>query len=123
MTTKTGATTKAPSTASATGAPRTKRKSPGPAAAGEVAAAVAADLAQMPADLAKSALAMGCLAMARLIDNPGHSATSQTMAFGRLQEAMDRLRELMPVDQEADQLDDLARRREARRAGSAAATH
>jgi len=77
----------------------------------------------MPDDLARSALAAGCLAMARLIDEPGNSATSQTMAFGRLQEAMDRLRELIPVDQEADELDDLAKRREARRARSATASH
>lgn len=76
----------------------------------------------MPADLATSALAASALALAREIDNAGNSATSKSMCARELREHMEQLRSLIPTDQEADELDDLARRREARRARSAAAS-
>ena len=73
----------------------------------------------MPSDLATGGLAITALALAREIDSPTNSATSKSMCARSLLDTMDRLRALTPVDQEADGLDDLARRREARRAGGA----
>ena len=74
----------------------------------------------MPPLAARSGLAMAALALAREIDAPTNSATSKSMCARSLLDTLDRLRELTPPAQEADGLDDLARRRLARRAGSAA---
>lgn len=132
MTTTTGRGTRAPSTGSATGARRgaagakSKRKpasdqTPGPAERGEVAAAVAADLDLLPPALGKSGLAMACLALAREIDSPANSATSKSMCAKSLQDGLATLRALTPEpESRGDDLDDLAARRAARRAGSAA---
>ena len=73
----------------------------------------------MPADYAQSGLAMMALALAREVDAPTNSATSKSMCASQLRETLDRLRELTPPTEEADELDDLARRRDARRAGGA----
>ena len=76
----------------------------------------------MPADAGQGGLAMAALALAREIDSPTNSATSKSMCARSLLDTLDRLRELTPPAQEADGLDDLARRRMARRAGSAGPT-
>lgn len=120
--TTTGRSTKAPSTKSATGARRAGPKSPATRESGEVAQAVERDLAKMPADFAQSGLAMMALALAREVDAPTNSATSKSMCASQLRETLDRLRELTPPAEEADELDDLARRRESRRAGASAPT-
>ena len=117
MTTTTGRSTKGRSTKSATVEPPADKSSPEPHETGDVARAVERDLALMPTALATGGLAITALALAREIDAPTNSATSKSMCARSLLETMDRLRALTPVDQEADGLDDLARRREARRAG------
>jgi hypothetical protein len=122
-TTKTGRNTKGRSTKSATVAPPVEPKPPENPETGEVARAVKADLATVPAKLAKSALAMSCLALAREIDNPQNSATSKSMCARSLLETWDRLLELAPPEADDDELDDLAARRDARRARSAAAAN
>lgn len=72
------------------------------------------DIGKRDKDLAKSGLAASALALAREIDNPKNSATSKAMCAKELRETMDRLRERAP-EQEEDALDDLSRRRAARR--------
>lgn len=89
---------------------------------GEVAQAVERDIAAIAKhspDLARSALAASTMALAREMDNAGNSATSKSMCAKALLETLDRLRELLPTDQEADELDDLAARRARRIAGGA----
>lgn len=83
---------------------------PAAPADGPVVLAVKRDLASMPDEIAKSSLAASALVMAEGLDGP-NSLTSKSMAQGRLQEAMDRLRELAPPAEENDELDDLAARR------------
>lgn len=68
-------------------------------------------------ELASSPLAMSVLAMAREIDDPGNSATSKSMCQARLVESLDRLRELIPTEEEGDALDELSARRATRIAG------
>jgi hypothetical protein len=72
-------------------------------------------------DVADSPLAASALAMARELDSAGNSATAKSMCARSLHDAMDRLRELIPPDEETDQLDDLAARRATRLAGGSAA--
>lgn len=71
----------------------------------------------MPAELADSALAASSLALARAIDGPS-SPTAKSMCAKALLETLDRLRSLIPTDEEADELDELAARRDARRAAA-----
>lgn len=71
--------------------------------------------------LADSALALGAVAMAREIDSGRNSATSKSMCFARLQDAMLKLRELAPEAPKGDLIDELHSRRAARRARSAKA--
>lgn len=54
------------------------------------------------------------VAMARELDTPGNSATSKSMCAKALLDLTDRVRELMPPEQESDALDDLLGRRAAR---------
>jgi len=119
MTTPTARSTKARSTKSATGEHPAKPSLPAVHETGDVAQAVERDLARAPQQLATSGLAQVILAMARELDDPTNSATAKSMVARSLLDANDRLNALMPATQEADALDDLARRREARRAGVA----
>lgn len=64
---------------------------------------------------------MSALVLADQLDDPLNSATSKSMCTKALLDVMDRLRELAPPKQEADALDDLAKRRERRLTGSARA--
>ena len=80
-----------------------------------------AALAERTAALANGALAALALSLAREMDDD-NSATSKSMCAAQLRETLDRLRELAPPEEEADQLDDLASRRVARLAGRAGAT-
>jgi hypothetical protein len=75
-----------------------------------------AELRKRDKDLADSTLAAVAVSMARELDNPYNSATSKSMCAGKLQDVMDRLRELAPPQKKGDALDDLADRRSARRA-------
>ena len=88
---------------------------------GAVVAALTADLAKMPEDLASSALAALAMSLATTIDNPGTTPTAKSMCAGSLLAALDELRTLAPTEEQADELDDLAARRSARRAGGATA--
>lgn len=89
----------------------------------DVLEAVARDVAAVGVRdeaLAGSALAAASFALAREIANPYNSATSKSMCAREIREHMDRLRELLPPERRADAVDDLARAREARRAGRGA---
>lgn len=75
--------------------------------AGAVECAIKAELLTLPSDLAGSALAASAVVMAQGLDNPAASLTSKSMAQNRLQEAMDRLRELAPPDEKKGALHDI----------------
>jgi outer membrane biosynthesis protein TonB len=64
--------------------------------------------------LGESALARAAVALAFEINHPWNSATSKSMCAREMRETIDRLRELAPEEEEADQLDDLRARRAAR---------
>lgn len=64
-----------------------------------------------------SALGAVALALAREVDAAGNSATSKSMCARALVETLDRLRGLVPAEESADGLDELASRRAARVAG------
>lgn len=99
------------------------RKTPTPRK-GPVVKALERDLAEIrkrAPDLAASALAASALALAKELDKPGNSATSKSMCARSLLDTLERLRELVPPDEEKDKLDDISARREARRARSATA--
>lgn len=125
MTTKTAAATKDRSTSGATGAPRagtgskSRSRAAGRRGSGEVEKAVLSDLKGLPAEMSKSGLAALALTLAREVDSPGNSATSKSMCARVLFDALERLRELAPVEEKADGLDDLVARRAARLAGVA----
>lgn len=72
--------------------------------------------------LAIGAHAMTALALAKSIDHERTSPTARSMCSRALTETMQKLRELAPdEDEEGDGIDDLAERRQKRRARSAAA--
>jgi hypothetical protein len=79
------------------------------------------ELDRLPEDLANGSLAGAALTMARMLDHPKTSATSKSMCAGKLQELVRELHSLAPPVEEADWLDDLAKRRSLRVAGGAAA--
>lgn len=85
-----------------------------------VAGAVAKDLEAMGAKAAESTLAATAIALAAELDG-ANSATSKSMCAKALLEVMRELRVLAPPKQEADKLDDLTARREARRSAPATA--
>ena len=98
---------------------RTGRRQNTPLSVGTVVEAVERDLAaiaDVDPDLAISGLAALALALAREMDNP-NSATSKSMCAGQLRDTLDRLRELMPPEQETNEIDELRARRERRVAG------
>lgn len=76
-----------------------------------VAESLQRDLKQLPPDLANCTLAASALALAIELDDPANSATSKSMCARALLETLDRLRELVPPQQETDALDALAERR------------
>lgn len=84
---------------------------------GPVESAVERDLGALPEGLAGSALAATALALAREIDGD-NSATSKSMCANSLTAALERLRALAPPEREADGVDEIARRRAARRAAA-----
>ena len=108
------------STGAATGVRRGAKSSPAPRETGDVAQAGERDLAKAPENVRTGGLAMLALAMAREIDRPTNSATAKSMCANCLLTTIDRLRDLIPAELEADGLDDLAKRRELRRAGGTA---
>lgn len=82
-----------------------------------VAAAVRRDLdaiAERDAALAESGLALSALALAARMDDSSTSPTAVAACSRSLHEILDRLRELVPAEQESDALDELARARAAR---------
>ena len=68
--------------------------------------------------VADSALAASALVLAAELDADKNSATSKSMCAKVLRETMDRLAELAPAPEEADQLDELSAARAARRASA-----
>lgn len=115
----------APKTAKKT-VPR-KRSAPKPSfeemlAALTVEAAVRRDLAklaQRDQALATSGLAANALRLAKEMDSDS-SATSKSMCARALNETMEKIRALAPQEQTQDELDELAARRDKRRARVAA---
>ncbi len=96
---------------------------PYPGDVGPVRRGVDADLAVIatrdPA-LAAGGLAATARALADELDKPRNSATSKAMCAGRLADALEQLRDLMPPEREHSRLDDLVARRNARRAAGGA---
>lgn len=93
-----------------------RRKRPGGVVAG-----VESELATFPAWIRELATARVALQLAREMDSPDNSATSKSMCARQLMDAMSALRALAPPRQEADGVDDIARKRAQRRSGGAAA--
>jgi hypothetical protein len=85
-----------------------------------VVEAVAKDLEAMGPKAAESTLAATATALAAELDG-ANSATSKSMCAKALIDVMRELRALAPPKREADRLDDLTARREARRSAPAAA--
>jgi hypothetical protein len=79
------------------------------------------DIRRRAPELADGILVATLYAMARELDDPINSATSKSMCAKALLDGLERLHALLPVEEENDALDDLARRRAARM-GSAEAT-
>lgn len=71
----------------------------------------------MPDELAQSALAAAAMTLGASLDDPRNSATSKSMCAKALLDILDRLRDLAPGDEEADELDELNARRAERLAG------
>ena len=82
---------------------------------GFVEGAVRADLKGLGKDLEGSGLAAVAVAMAREIDGE-NSATSKSMCAKALQDILGQLRGLAPPKAERDRIDDLADKRNRRRA-------
>ena len=78
-----------------------------------------ASLAKREASISDTALAAAAIALAYQIDNPFNSATSKSMCARELRETMAKLRELAPVGEEPDGIDQLAGRRANRRSPAA----
>jgi hypothetical protein len=70
-------------------------------------------------ELAGSGLAGVALALAARMDDVENSATSVSMCGRALTDALEQLRELTPVEDEGDRIDDLADRRSRRVAAAA----
>lgn len=85
---------------------------------GDVETAVRAELRVLGVEPATSAIAASAIELARQLDNPRNSATAKSMCAGRLQEALDRLLELNPPQQEATPLDEITQRRAERLAAA-----
>jgi len=83
------------------------------AGAGLVESATLLELMALGVDWRCDALAAVALEMARQLDGR-NSATAKSMCAGRLQEALDRLRELHPLKQEDSPLDEIRARRDQR---------
>ena len=93
----------------------------GPAEVSEAVARDVAAMARVDKAIAESGHAATARALARELDHPWNSATSKSMCARALTETLDRLRELLPPEEEGDGLDDLAARRAARLGGAATA--
>jgi hypothetical protein len=76
------------------------------------------DIDRMGGDLPGSALAETALALARELDSGKNSATSKSMCARALLDTMAQLRELAPPREDQDDVDQLAARRERRRAAA-----
>jgi hypothetical protein len=90
-----------------------------------VTEAVARDLDKLrerSPELAESTLAATAARLACELENPFNSATSKSMCARSLIEALERLFEQAPDEEQGDRLDDLSARRAARIAGGAKAT-
>lgn len=85
---------------------------------GAVESATLLEIVALGVDYRVSALAAAALELARQMDGR-NSATAKSMCAGRLQEALDRLLELHPPQQEATPLDQLKEKRAARLAAAA----
>jgi hypothetical protein len=75
---------------------------------------VVADLKALPDALAGSGLAASALALAAELDSGETSATAKAACSRSLVQVMRELRVLAPTGEEADELDELTARREAR---------
>jgi hypothetical protein len=67
-------------------------------------------------NLAAGALATAALKAAEIVDDMRVSPNARVFALRELRETMDRIRELAPPVEKRDVIDDVARKREARRA-------
>lgn len=83
---------------------------------GALEVAIARDIKalQLPADSATEGLQALALAMGREIDSAFNSATAKSMCGRIAYDVMDRLRELAPTDQKADEISEFERRMNAK---------
>jgi hypothetical protein len=79
-----------------------------------VLAGVRRDLAALPLNLRRCALAELALRLGADIDSDNTSAATRARLAGQLREALRELRELAPPAVQTDALDEFSRRREAR---------
>lgn len=87
------------------------------AAPGNVVEAIEHDielLREVSDEVADSAFAATAVRLAYELQNPFNSATSKSMCARSMIEALDRLRELAPLPEEADGIDELAAKRDER---------
>lgn len=82
---------------------------------GPVEAAVLADLERWGPRVAGSALAAVAVSGAQALDDPTLKPTPRSMLLAQVRETLLKLAELAPEEEEADAVDEIARRREARR--------
>ena len=86
-----------------------------------VSDAIEKELAELPDELANSALAAVALSLGRELDSSGNSATSKSMNARVLFDVLLKLRDLAPKEEAKDDLDELAERRRRRLAYRSAA--
>lgn len=82
----------------------------------KVASSVRALLKRLPGELSNGPEAATALALAAELDAPGNSATSKANCAKELRETLAALRAMAPAERKGSQLDDLAQRRQRRKA-------
>lgn len=80
--------------------------------------AVERELSRLPGELASGVLAATALELGRQLDEVGNSATSKANCAQQLRETLADLRGLAPVERKGSQLDEIAARRQRRKAAS-----
>lgn len=109
------ATTKKPAKKPAAKKRPAKKRPARPRRTGPAVAALETEFGGTLAPVAGTALAASALALARQLDKPRVSATATASCSRALLDTLDRLRSLVPAEEEKDAVDDLRARHAARR--------
>lgn len=94
--------------------PPPRRRAPAKPKAGPNETAVLRDLAALPEDLRKGAIAAVALGLARDLDTLDMSPRDKTGMYAQLRTAMTTLREIAPGEAKGDHTDEVRERRERR---------